>query len=413
MNFHEDLSAQSFTPQDKWFQTFKAENQNLLEKAEIPNRRTETWKYTNLASFLKEDFKIKSTASPKSLISDEPGFTNIHIQHGHLNQQTFQGLLDLGAECTPLTHINSDEIKDLLTGDAFFKNDYINLVNNSYLNNAWVIKFNKNFKSQNPVILNHYIGEKHAHLCSQLFIVLEDNVQVNLLENFNSQDESTLFNYKSHIKLAPGSHLCHVLNQHLGLADHFIYSLNSHIDRDAHYNSCIINQGARLSRSNLYVNLHATGATADVHGLYQLKENQHHDTMSFIHHNCEHTYSHQLYKGILSDSSRGIFTGRVRVEKNAQQINAEQLNKNLLLSKKAHTNSRPQMEIYADDVKCAHGSTTGQISEEEMFYFTSRGITPEKAHKMLAQAYTNDVLLKINNLKIRSYMQSHLEKMDF
>ena len=110
----------------------------------------------------------------------------------------------------------------------------------------------------------------------------------------------------------------------------------------------------------------------------------------------------------MAENSRGIFTGKVRVEKYAQLINAEQLNKNLILSDKAQANSRPQLEIYADDVKCSHGSTTGQLSESELFYFESRGIRKDKARQMLARAFAYDVILKIKNLKVQDICKDHL-----
>lgn len=110
----------------------------------------------------------------------------------------------------------------------------------------------------------------------------------------------------------------------------------------------------------------------------------------------------------MSDKSRGVFTGLIRVNKDAQLITSQQLNRNLILSKGAHANSRPQLEIFADDVKCAHGSTTGQLSEQELFYFESRGIRPEKAKMMLARAFTYDVLLKINNKTIRDFIQTEV-----
>ena len=111
----------------------------------------------------------------------------------------------------------------------------------------------------------------------------------------------------------------------------------------------------------------------------------------------------------MNDNARGVFTGKVRIDQDAQLVNAEQLNKNLLLSKKAHANSRPQLEIYADDVKCSHGSTTGQLSDDELFYFLARGIKKEKARQMLAKAFAHDVILKIPNQEIQKSIQALVE----
>lgn len=183
----------------------------------------------------------------------------------------------------------------------------------------------------------------------------------------------------------------------------------SKIKADSHYSNVNIHTGSRLTRHNVHSEINEEGATSDIHGLYILNDDTHVDTNSFIHHNAPHTFSNQLYKTVLDDSSRGVFTGLIRVEKDSQKVDSKQLNKNLLLTKKAHANSRPQLEIYADDVKCAHGSTTGQIRDDELFYFQSRGINAVKARKILAKAFINEVIFKIENLNIRKQILEDIQ----
>jgi Fe-S cluster assembly protein SufD len=158
-----------------------------------------------------------------------------------------------------------------------------------------------------------------------------------------------------------------------------------------------VDAGGKLSRNNISIQLNDEGARCAAHGLYALTGEAQSDTNTYIRHAKGHTESSQLYKGIMADRSHGIFAGIIRMDRDAQLCSSEQLNKNLLLSKGAHAHSRPQLEIFADDVKAAHGSTTGQLSEEELFYFQSRGVSPERAQRLLAHAFLNDVLLKIKN----------------
>ena len=129
-------------------------------------------------------------------------------------------------------------------------------------------------------------------------------------------------------------------------------------------------------------------------------------TTQKIDHLVEHTDSCQLYKGILDDSSKGVFKGSIFVHKDAQLITSSQLNKNLLLSKKANIETMPQLEIYADDVKCSHGATIGQLSDEEAFYLQSRGISKDRAYKILSQAFSYDAILKIRTKKLRNTCKS-------
>ena len=147
---------------------------------------------------------------------------------------------------------------------------------------------------------------------------------------------------------------------------------------------------------------------SNLNGLYIANEKQHIDTNTIIKHNKPNSYSKEIYKGILDDEARAVFSGKIIVEKDAQKSNAHQLNRNILLSSNATINSKPQLEIYADDVKCAHGSTTGQLSDEELFYFEARGIKKSKARQMLAKAFAFDVVLKIDNLHMRKIIEQKL-----
>jgi Fe-S cluster assembly protein SufD len=139
-----------------------------------------------------------------------------------------------------------------------------------------------------------------------------------------------------------------------------------------------------------------------------LKKSEHSDVFSTITHFAPHTTSEQLFKGILNGESHGVFTGKIIIKKDAQKSASSQLNKNLLLSKIAHIDTRPQLLVHADDVKCSHGATVGQLSEEEEFYLESRGIPKEHAKRMLCQGFGMDVVLKIEDQKIRNLAESML-----
>ena len=376
-----------------------------LEITEIPNRKIENWKYTNLTSTLSQNYSHKNIKADSDInISKDQNFTNIVFINGQIDKN-LSDENDLAID--NVANTTNEEAINYISKDHFFTDDFSNVFNISNLHQGNVIAFNKNTSYEKPFLFhNIFTGNHSHHNINNVFIVGESS-SITILENIISTD-NVFVNFSSHAMVKTNAKFEHTFLQDLLHGSLITMNINSESYKSAQYNNVIITTGAKTSRTNLYMNLVEENAFCQADGLYALHKDQHHDTMSFIHHNAPHTDSKQLYKGILGDESRGVFTGRVRVEQNAQLINAKQLNKNLLLTKKAQANSRPQLEIFADDVKCAHGSTTGQLSEDELFYFESRGINKEKARTILARAFAYDVVLSINNLKIRDFIKSHL-----
>jgi Fe-S cluster assembly protein SufD len=173
------------------------------------------------------------------------------------------------------------------------------------------------------------------------------------------------------------------------------------LGRNSLYQTTSINLGARISRHDIDVRMDHEGAECRVDGLYMIEGSQHTDTHSVIDHRQPHCTSRQLYKGILDGKSRAVFNGKVFVRHGAQQTDAQQTNKNLLLSKEAQIDTKPQLEIFADDVKCTHGAAVGQLEEDELFYLESRGINPALARNMLTYGFAEEVIekIKIDSIK--------------
>jgi len=169
----------------------------------------------------------------------------------------------------------------------------------------------------------------------------------------------------------------------------------------------------KLNRKNLTLNLNEAGANGESYSLFLTNGREHSDINTAINHKAADTTSDQMAKGILDGESKGIFTGLIHIFPKSQRVASAQLNKNLLLSKKAQLHSQPQLEIFADDVKCSHGSTTGQLSDDEVFYFQARGIPADKARTLLAHGFGMEIVQKITNQEARGYLgqtvMSHLE----
>ena len=174
------------------------------------------------------------------------------------------------------------------------------------------------------------------------------------------------------------------------------------VGRGGVYNSTNINRGAALSRHAIELKFTAEGGEAFVDGLYMLGSSQHSDTHSIIDHVVPNCTSHQTYKGVLNDKSRAVFNGKVFVRENAHGTDARQSNKNLLLSNEARVDTKPQLEIFNDDVKCSHGATVGQLEEEELFYLLTRGLPENLARNLLTYGFAEEIINKIGIESIKS-----------
>lgn len=375
-----------------------------LQLNDLPHRRTESWKYTNIKPIVEKELKFNvqtSTFKAQDLRVD--GFTNIFFVNGVLSDQSDTSPFEMSA-------LNEKSLEIIKANAHGLQDDFAYNLNESTIYNGLHFNLKKNTHCDRPIIIFHILdSDQDIMRTNQNTFNIEENCFVEVLEVYISiHNTSSLINFASNITVAKNSKFVHLHHQILENQVNLFNNVRAQVSKDASYNSFTITIGGALTRNNIHIDLNQEGANCMAHGVYTLQGTQHSDVNSFINHTAPHTESAQLYKGIMSDKSRGVFTGLIKVDRDAQFINSAQLNKNLLLSKGAHVNSRPQLEIFADDVKCSHGSTTGQLNEDELFYFESRGIRPEKARMMLSHAYTYDVLLKINNKNIRNYIQADI-----
>ncbi|HXM47717.1 MAG TPA: Fe-S cluster assembly protein SufD, partial [Pyrinomonadaceae bacterium] len=237
----------------------------------------------------------------------------------------------------------------------------------------------------------------------RVLIVAEENSSATVIESYASPEEDTVYltNAIVDLALADGARLEHYKIQRESMGAFHVATTRAELGPNSTYNTTTINFGAALSRHDIRVQMDHEGAECSVDGLYMVDGNQHTDTHSVIDHRQPHCTSHQLYKGILDGKSRAVFNGKVFVRHGAQQTDARQTNKNLLLSTDARVDTKPQLEIFADDVKCTHGAAVGQIDEDEKFYLESRGINPALASNLLTYGFAEEVIEKIGVESIR------------
>lgn len=236
----------------------------------------------------------------------------------------------------------------------------------------------------------------------RVFVSLGSGSQAAIVESYTAADGNVYWtNAVTEIVLGEGAVLDFVKVQDESPAAYHTASVTVRQGRDSRFSSRVVHVGGALSRDDIAVALKGPGAECELDGLFAPAGDQHHDTHSRIDHIATHCRSSEYYKGVVSDRGRGVFHGRIVVGVGAQKTDARQTNKNLLMSRDALVNSTPQLEILADDVKCKHGSTTGQIDPAALFYLRSRGLAEEEARSLLVHAFAGEILGKIRPQALR------------
>jgi Fe-S cluster assembly protein SufD len=239
----------------------------------------------------------------------------------------------------------------------------------------------------------------------RLLLVAEENSSATLIESYVTTNDAAYFtNAVVEIVLEDGARLEHYKVQREAAQAFHVATTVADLGASSTYDATTITLGAQLSRHDINVTMDNEGAECWVDGLYLVAGSQHTDTHSVIDHRKPHCTSHQLYKGILDGKSRAVFNGKIFVRHDAQKTDAMQTNKNLLLSNEARVDTKPQLEILADDVKCAHGAAVGQIEEDELFYLETRGIHPDLARNLLTYGFAEEVIGKIKIESIRAQL---------
>jgi Fe-S cluster assembly protein SufD len=239
----------------------------------------------------------------------------------------------------------------------------------------------------------------------RVLVVAERDSRLDLIETYVSTGGARyMTDAVVELFVGEGARVTHYKVQDESDAAFHVASTRAEISRDGSYDLMSVTLGARLSRHNIEVLLEGEGAACRVDGLYIVGDAQHADTHSLIDHRVPRCQSRQNYKGILDGRARAVFNGRVFVRENAHGTDAEQSNKNLLLSREARVDTKPQLEIYNDDVKCSHGATVGQLEEDELFYLLSRGLHPDLARNLLTYGFAEEIVEKIKFESIRAQL---------
>ena len=281
-------------------------------------------------------------------------------------------------------------------------------LNSAFVSDGAVVRIAKEFEVDRPI---HVLFVSDANAAKtqtnpRTLIVAERNSKATVIESYVATGEASYFtNAVTEVLLEDGANLSHLKIQRESPRAFHIGTIEAEQKRDSHYQSFSFATGAALSRTNIYTTLDGEGAGATLNGLYMLDSDQHCDHQTKIEHAQPNCFSRELYKGVLDGASHGVFNGKVYVDPIAQKTDGKQTNKVLLLSERAQVDTKPQLEIFADDVKCTHGATVGRVDETALFYMKSRGVNKELARRLLTYAFAAEVLETIEIDRVRQELE--------
>ena len=234
---------------------------------------------------------------------------------------------------------------------------------------------------------------------------MEKNSSMSILNLFEDYSENNFININHHFELNDGSILKSYKVDFKENSNIKYFYNNIDLEKNSTSENFILSVGSKFNKNEVICNLRDQFCSAFINGIINLNKSKHHEIRSKINHLSENTKSYQLIKSVLKDKSKGIFQGKIYVDPIAQKTDGYQLSKALLLNENTEFNGKPELEIYADDVKCSHGSTSGNLDENSIFYLMSRGLNYDQAKKLLIDGFINDVIEKITNIEIQKYLK--------
>jgi Fe-S cluster assembly protein SufD len=355
-----------------------------FEDLGFPTAKNEAWRYTGIQAILATDWKPRA----RGLRPASP--------------------LPAGVRVRPLAEA-LDAAEPHLAAIASFDDNAFAALNTALFDEAVVVEIERGAHVAEPILL-HFGGEPHPDpemSFPRVLVLARAGSQASIVETYSGADRR-LSDAVTEIVLEDGAILEHTKLQTEGEETFHLHTLAARLSRDSRFTSHNVALGSTLARTDLHVTLAGRGAECHLYGLYVGKERQHLDNYTVIDHAEPHCASRELYKGILDDASRGVFHGKIIVRPDAQKTDAIQTNKNLILSREALVNSTPALEILADDVKCKHGSTTGQLDDKALFYLRSRGIGEADARALLTYAFAAEVAERIPVASVRTAVEREL-----
>ena len=390
----------------------------IFQKLGIPSNRHEEWRYTNIKTQLPEALSIaahKTWTPSKDEFNAFEGIkaSKLVFLNGIFNAPLSSVIEEAGVTAGSLKeHLSHNKaITEKYFGKLVNKyEDHFSMLNTAFVTDGAFVHVKKGIAAQYPIfIINLYNSPEHF-IQSRNLIIIEESSKLDVIVDFQNLGASTYYNHVSECFISKNADLNVTKLQTATQNTTAVHTLEADVERDAKFTCNTISLEAKLIRNTTNVRLSGENSQAHLNGLYYGTGKSLIDNHILIDHivaNCE---SNQLYKGILAEEATGVFNGKIFVKKDAQKTNAFQSSKAILLSDEASINSKPQLEIFADDVKCSHGAAIGQLSQDEVFYLRARGIHEKDAKSILTYAFASQIINTITIEELKVYLDNKLKE---
>ncbi len=402
---------------ESWVRVLRKSAMDQVVSQGMPNTRHEAWKYTDVKKYL-DRLLADSVEMPSLNVSEEMltafSFDDLDsLRVVMIDGKVSQALSSLknipaGVRIESMADMFAKE-PDVI--EAYLHDQHVSgafaALNNAMMSDGVYLEIPDGVVVEQPLhcLFLSASGDSASYHIKNLIVAGECS-QVTVIEHYASIGESTAFiNAGTDVELHAGGRLEHYKLQQSGSKEVNIGSIRVHQHRDSYYHSHSVAFGAALSRRDIHVEMNGEGAECALNGLYLVGGRQHVDHHTRIDHVRPNCRSRESYKGVIDGRARAVFNGKVVVHENADQTDSAQSNANLLLSDQAEIDTKPDLEIYADDVKCAHGATVGQLDMKQLFYLRSRGLSEDEARNVLMFAFADEVLTAIKVPQVRKYLE--------
>ena len=386
----------------------RKKNLELFYLNGFPSKKDEDWKFTDLNSILGQNFSniVNTDLTPqersyKPITEFEHNF--IYLVNGKLISKNF----------------NHEEKDKIFISNFDYKNEIIlnrantlNFLNNALAKDGFSLEISKNYKFKKPLVIYNQFSNslKETIVNNKNSIILNENSELTLINLVdNASKENFMINVMEYIKLKKDASLKSILINNTKNNAYFYKYLKNDLEKNSNLVNYILSSGLKLNKLDIEVNHIEEHSSSSIFSALNLSNNEHQEIKTRINHNAPNCQSYQKIKNVLNNESKGVYQGKIFVKNTAQKTDAYQLSRALILDDKAEFDTKPELEIYADDVKCSHGSTSGSIDLDSIYYLKSRGILEKEAYQMLINGFLSEILEKLNENDLKKFLLQKLE----
>ena len=400
-NYENFLSKEKFNESQINYKKINLEN---FFKKGFPNKRQEDWKFSDLNQIIETNIKNLNYISEIDNKKD-------NIEQNHIKDFDHNKIFIVNGQIVKSDLTHEDENKIMISEDQSIeeddqKNSLLNL-NNALVVKNYKIYVSDNYLAKKPLIIYHNVLEniKSSLVSLRLDIDLGKNSSLKVINIFNERSNNNLINIRQKINISENSILeKFILDQNENNNIRYAHT-DINLQKNSHLELFILSKGSKFLKNDVICSLNDDHGSIALNGIIDLNDTKHHEIKTVINHNEENCKSYQLIKTVLNDESKSVYQGKIYVNAKAQKTDGYQLSRALLLNQQTEFNAKPELEIYADDVKCSHGSTSGNLDENSIFYLMSRGLSLSQSKELLINGFLQEVAEKISDKQIQQLVK--------